>query len=121
LLGHSNVLLRLNSLLQGGPLFRGQTSATFRLGVHVLGSVTLAAGAVEYVRFRARRSWLVDAQSRLYNVLAVDHRELTNMAQYSDGGDRRNIGIGFREFGVCDPDDFEFRLEIMDRRDMQVV
>src|SRR5690606_11383675 len=26
LLGHSNVLLRLNSLLQGGPLFRGQTS-----------------------------------------------------------------------------------------------
>ncbi|MBR8443048.1 hypothetical protein, partial [Burkholderia cenocepacia] len=28
LLGHSNVLLRLNSLLQGGPLFRGQTSAT---------------------------------------------------------------------------------------------
>ena len=25
LLGHSNVLLRLNSLLQGGPLFRGQT------------------------------------------------------------------------------------------------
>ncbi|WP_316893483.1 hypothetical protein, partial [Ralstonia mannitolilytica] len=29
LLGHSNVLLRLNSLLQGGPLFRGQTNATF--------------------------------------------------------------------------------------------
>ncbi|MGB5841353.1 MAG: hypothetical protein WBG98_13430, partial [Brucella anthropi] len=28
LLGHSNVLLRLNSLLQGGPLFRGQTSIT---------------------------------------------------------------------------------------------
>jgi bifunctional enzyme CysN/CysC len=28
LLGHSNVLLRLNSLLQGGPLFRGQTKAT---------------------------------------------------------------------------------------------
>ncbi|WP_346274840.1 ATP-dependent nuclease [Burkholderia cenocepacia] len=26
LLGHSNVLLRLNSLLQGGPLFRGQTN-----------------------------------------------------------------------------------------------
>ncbi|MBR8374110.1 hypothetical protein, partial [Burkholderia cenocepacia] len=26
LLGHSNVLLRLNSLLQGGPLFRGQTT-----------------------------------------------------------------------------------------------
>src|SRR5690606_36366123 len=25
LLGHSNVLLRLNSLLQGGPLFRGPT------------------------------------------------------------------------------------------------
>ncbi|PRF44292.1 hypothetical protein C6Q04_27025, partial [Burkholderia multivorans] len=25
-LGHSNVLLRLNSLLQGGPLFRGQTT-----------------------------------------------------------------------------------------------
>ncbi|WP_146211692.1 glycosyltransferase family 4 protein [Burkholderia cenocepacia] len=96
-------------------------SATFRLGVHVLGSVTLAATAVEYVRFRAKKSWLVDPQSQLYNVLAVDHRELTNMAQYSDGGDRRNIGIGFREFGLCDPDDFEFRLEIMDRRDMQVV
>ncbi|WP_456291277.1 hypothetical protein, partial [Ralstonia mannitolilytica] len=28
LLGHSNVLLRLNSLLQGGPLFRGQTSSS---------------------------------------------------------------------------------------------
>ncbi|WP_316893408.1 hypothetical protein, partial [Ralstonia mannitolilytica] len=28
LLGHSNVLLRLNSLLQGGPLFRGQTNCT---------------------------------------------------------------------------------------------
>src|SRR5690606_5291364 len=28
LLGHSNVLLRLNSLLQGGPLFRGQTTGT---------------------------------------------------------------------------------------------
>uniref|UniRef100_UPI0015D65452 hypothetical protein n=1 Tax=Ochrobactrum sp. CGA5 TaxID=2583453 RepID=UPI0015D65452 len=29
LLGHSNVLLRLNSLLQGGPLFRGQTNLRF--------------------------------------------------------------------------------------------
>ncbi|PRF47606.1 DUF262 domain-containing protein, partial [Burkholderia multivorans] len=29
LLGHSNVLLRLNSLLQGGPLFRGQTIIGF--------------------------------------------------------------------------------------------
>ncbi|MBR8374133.1 hypothetical protein, partial [Burkholderia cenocepacia] len=29
LLGHSNVLLRLNSLLQGGPLFRGQTNFSF--------------------------------------------------------------------------------------------
>ncbi|WP_316892603.1 hypothetical protein, partial [Ralstonia mannitolilytica] len=30
LLGHSNVLLRLNSLLQGGPLFRGQTNNSYR-------------------------------------------------------------------------------------------
>src|SRR5690606_1010571 len=30
LLGHSNVLLRLNSLLQGGPLFRGQTTTGSR-------------------------------------------------------------------------------------------
>jgi hypothetical protein len=28
LLGHSNVLLWLKSLLQGGPLFRGQTNLT---------------------------------------------------------------------------------------------
>nr|WP_193760112.1 helix-turn-helix domain-containing protein [Burkholderia multivorans] len=32
LLGHSNVLLRLNSLLQGGPLFRGQTNIASTLG-----------------------------------------------------------------------------------------
>ncbi|MBR8372631.1 hypothetical protein KDW97_26690, partial [Burkholderia cenocepacia] len=31
LLGHSNVLLRLNSLLQGGPLFRGQTNTPLRV------------------------------------------------------------------------------------------
>src|SRR5690606_18517876 len=30
LLGHSNVLLRLNSLLQGGPLFRGQTRSIIK-------------------------------------------------------------------------------------------
>ncbi|KVU57812.1 glycosyltransferase family 4 protein [Burkholderia cepacia] len=96
-------------------------TATFRLGVHVLGAVTLQADAVEYVRFRAKRAWLVDRESKLYNVLAIDHNELTDLAMHSDGGDKRNIGIGFREFGVCDPDDFEFRLEIMDRRDMRVI
>ncbi|WP_247870376.1 hypothetical protein, partial [Ochrobactrum sp. CGA5] len=50
LLGHSNVLLRLNSLLQGGPLFRGQTNDTLSspdIRRKVLESLSFRSAAVE--------------------------------------------------------------------------
>jgi glycosyltransferase involved in cell wall biosynthesis len=97
-------------------------NVTVRLGSHIVGDVSLEPYQTRFVRFSVRKDWLVtQSGSAEYNVMVFDHKVLVSLSESSGQRDNRVIGIGFGGLGICDPDDFEFRLDIRERQDMLVL
>ncbi|MGF6965265.1 glycosyltransferase involved in cell wall biosynthesis [Paraburkholderia sp. WC7.3g] len=116
-LAHDEVLVYLK--LVCGP---ESTEVTVRLGSHVVGEVSLQSHETRFVRFTVRKSWLVlREEAGEYNVMVFDHKVLVSLSESSEDADNRVIGVGLCGIGMCDPDDFEFRLDIRERQDMLIL
>lgn len=98
------------------------TDVTVRLGAHIIGDISLEPHQTCFVRFSVRKEWLAAQDgSAEYNVMVFDHKTMVSLSESSGQLDNRLIGVGLGGFGICDPDDFEFRLDIRERQDMLVL